>query len=473
MLFSPETGIATDVVDLVRVVVLSTLLSTLTHTHIHTRCAMSDPSSDPRSPQRPPVDVEAGAEPPGGGADGETGTPAPGTTPGATPAPLPLPVSFTADPSLQMQQRPNLGSMLFLTAFFFFMSNNNPPPMIVVGPDGQIVPRETQLDRARTRVDEYGAFFNGTSGAGAGNWTEAGTRVQPGALVPTRYAHDAAGAARGGFYRNITGFYRDAVAHVVDLEPGRAGGKGAGGGQNAAGRHGEGFWSGVRFPTLNTTGDWNATRAHEMRGEFDWMGVDKWDMNLRERALDMGGQHGEGASGASGSSSGSARHPSGKTTGGDARYDEWLWVRGSATLYAHSASGALASQATLDPTLGLGLGNNTDTAPGSADSVNYDFYGLHHIPNGTYGLYAQPEGVALDIRNIPRLFPGHENVTRGIVMRELRRDLEVQEASLMLADVKPDGESRKRTRVANAREEGRAWTVSRCAGEVCGPIVRG
>jgi hypothetical protein len=72
--------------------------------------------------------------------------------------------------------RPNLGSMLFLTAFFFFMSGNNqmPPQTIQIGPDGEFVPRVTELDMSREHLEEYKGFLNGTSG----NWTEVSIDIE-------------------------------------------------------------------------------------------------------------------------------------------------------------------------------------------------------------------------------------------------------------------------------------------------------
>lgn len=74
--------------------------------------------------------------------------------------------------------------MLFLTAFFFFMSggNNFPPPEqgVMVGPDGSIMPRVTELDVARGWVEEYkGLIVNGTGG----NWTEVGEMSSSGVGV--------------------------------------------------------------------------------------------------------------------------------------------------------------------------------------------------------------------------------------------------------------------------------------------------
>ena len=55
-----------------------------------------------------------------------------------------------------------------MAAWFFFMSGgNNMPQTIVVGPDGEIQPRQTELGLARDHVEEYKGYMNGTS-----NWTQ-------------------------------------------------------------------------------------------------------------------------------------------------------------------------------------------------------------------------------------------------------------------------------------------------------------
>jgi hypothetical protein len=48
----------------------------------------------------------------------------------------------------------------------------------------------------------------------------------------------------------------------------------------------------------------------------------------------------------------------------------------------------------------------------------------------------------LDIRNIPRLFRDehHRNISRGIILAELEKELQVQRENLLLSDVRPDGE---------------------------------
>lgn len=122
-----------------------------------------------------PADAPPGAP----GAPGSPNPPAP-RRPSSPRSPRPIPGSlpsslppgalagFAAPPP---PPRPNVGSLLFLTAFFFFMSGGNqmPEPTITVGPDGQIMPRVTELDRAREYVNDYKGFLNGT-----GNWTEVG-----------------------------------------------------------------------------------------------------------------------------------------------------------------------------------------------------------------------------------------------------------------------------------------------------------
>lgn len=67
--------------------------------------------------------------------------------------------------------RPNLSSMLFLTAFFFFMSGGNHAPAtggMEIGPDGEVRPRVSELEYVRGMRDEWRGWLNGTEG----NYTE-------------------------------------------------------------------------------------------------------------------------------------------------------------------------------------------------------------------------------------------------------------------------------------------------------------
>lgn len=95
---------------------------------------------------------------------------------------------------------------------------------------------------------------------------------------------------------------------------------------------------------------------------------------------------------------------------------DWTWVKGAATIH----SGDPWTSATL---------------------VEYEFYGLHYLPNGTYGLYGMPEGRRVDIRQIPKLWPGAENVTSRIVLAELEKELKTQEDTLLLSEVYDEGMS--------------------------------
>ncbi len=96
----------------------------------------------------------------------------------------------------------------------------------------------------------------------------------------------------------------------------------------------------------------------------------------------------------------------------EGNFTDWTWVKGGVTL------------------------STKDT------SIEYNFYGLHHIPNGTLNLFALPDGLKIDIRDIPRLYPDpdHHNFTSRIVMVELEKELNSLEDNLLLSDIKPDGE---------------------------------
>lgn len=159
------------------------------------------------------------------------------------------------------------------------------------------------------------------------------------------------------------------------------------------------------MPDLNTT-SWNETLAAELRGEFAWSSLIKWDMNLKERVPEFNFST---IAGAEHDHSHTAHHPS--AIGGQAPKPDWTWVKGAATLRAADES-----------------------------TIEYNFYGLHHVPNGTYNLYGLPDGMRIDIRNIPRLWPDHADLTRGIILAELEKELKAQEQSLYLSEVKADGQ---------------------------------
>ncbi|KAE8537615.1 hypothetical protein D1P53_006324 [Cryptococcus gattii VGV] len=169
------------------------------------------------------------------------------------------------------------------------------------------------------------------------------------------------------------------------------------------------FWNGSPLlpRPINETEGWNETRAEEMRGEWDWARTVRWDMNLKERNV-------------SSSIDLSDDPPYSADENG---YSEWAWVKGALTLTSRPAS---VSSTFLDET------------------ITYNFYGLHHIPNGTYNLFALPEGMRPDIRRLPGLWGearwGGEvgNETREIVLRELDKEVKVQQELFVLGDMRPD-----------------------------------
>jgi hypothetical protein len=73
--------------------------------------------------------------------------------------------------------------------------------------------------------------------------------------------------------------------------------------------------------------------------------------------------------------------------------------------------------------------------------VKYGFYGVHDIESGKIGLYGLPEGLNIDIRELPRLWKEEEDktVVREIVKAELEKELRKQKESLLLSDVPTEG----------------------------------
>ncbi|CAK9785846.1 hypothetical protein CC85DRAFT_287654 [Cutaneotrichosporon oleaginosum] len=337
---------------------------------------MSDDQPDPRSPRGRDADT--------GGLPTSTGNPSlampmpPGGFPGV----------FVGEPMPPRPQR-SLSSMLFLTMFFFFMSQNggNQPPLGTIGPDGEIRERVTELSLLRQQVAEYEGFLNGT-----GNWTEPPSpSILASSIVPTRFDHSEVAARGGHFFPNMTGWYRHAVAHPVDLLKEQE-------------DRSDSFFRGIPLPAVKERAGWNQTLADELRGEFDWMSITSWDLRV---TVERGIAHEEGERKKS-RPEGDFGEPRREDDDLVARAPKWAWVRGGIT---------------------VGAPNTT---------LEYKFYGLHHIANGTYELFSLHESQRVDIRHIPTLYPDHHNETAQIVLTELKKDLQIQEDSLLLTDVKPE-----------------------------------
>ncbi|WVQ85781.1 hypothetical protein IAT38_007948 [Cryptococcus sp. DSM 104549] len=339
-------------------------------------------------------------------------TPA-GTVPTA-PTGAPVPLDLNAGSFNPQPPRPNFSSMLFLTAFFFFMSGGNNVPVsggVEIGPDGEVRPRVTELEYVRGIRDEWRGWVNGTGAEG--NYTEPEIpQILPSTLLPPHYVHPPTSP----FYTNITGFYRHATVHPLSLTA-----------PIDAPSHESlasfsSFWKGATLPpSLNSTAGWNETRAEEMRGEWDWAGTYRWDMNIKERnvsaALD-------GVPGLSNATAGLGDV--------DELYENWTWIKGSLTLTSRPSA----------PTEGSSTDDKT---------MVYDFLGVHYLPNGTYNMYALPEGMRMDIRKLPGLWGAKlgsgevVEATRGIIMRELEKEVRVQEEMFVLGDVRPDDVSKVTT----------------------------
>ena len=208
--------------------------------------------------------------------------------------------------------------------------------------------------------------------------------LQPSSLIPPEYTHSPS----HDFFSNISGFYRDARLHPIDLVSSH---------QTRLTT----FFNHVEVPSLNSS-TWNETQATELRGDFPWSSLVKWDMNLKERIPEAN---------ASILAASDDSAPARVSAGGREQID-WNWVKGVATLTAADDS-----------------------------AVDYNLFGLHYVPNGTYSMFGLPDGMRIDIRHIPTVWPDHLNTTRAIILAELEKELSVQQESLYLSEVRADGES--------------------------------
>ncbi|WVW81137.1 hypothetical protein I302_103128 [Kwoniella bestiolae CBS 10118] len=356
---------------------------------------MSGPPPPAGDPPNPPAPAPARPTSP------RSPRPTPTTVTGTAPLQIPnLPPELLQP---QPPPRPNITSMLFLTAFFFFMSGNNHPinSGIEIGPDGELRTRMSELEYARIIRDEWVRVIGGNETT-RGNYTEPSIpSILPSSLIPPEYTYNP---SHHQFFTNITGFFRSSTLHPISFltEPSHTS-------QN------DEYWTHLSpYPNLNSTGEWNATLSEELRGQWEWNRTVKWEMNLKERNI---------------SSMSPEMEDEHRTNGTEwERYEDWNWIKGSLTM---STSDKKPSTSDKDQ-------EAIQSSPVDR-SITYDFFGLHHLPNGTYNLYGLPEGMRIDIRKIPYLWnTRHQNVTKEIILRELEKEIRNLDGNLMIGDLRDD-----------------------------------
>ncbi|WVQ75411.1 hypothetical protein IAR50_005032 [Cryptococcus sp. DSM 104548] len=192
----------------------------------------------------------------------------------------------------------------------------------------------------------------------------------PSNLLPVRFRHDPVNQV---FARNITGRYRRAQVHPLSLSP------------SPRALHSS-FWS--SNPPFDT--DLFAQDHDETPDTWHWQDTARLDMSFVETA----------PLGFNLTKASASEDPFYLWGAGD-----WNFLEGSLTLT--SATPAF-----------LPLWNIEDL-------VRYDFYGMHHIPNGTINLYALPRGK--HISPVSSRIPdwGQGNMLDGLVM-DLREKMDVK-----------------------------------------------
>jgi hypothetical protein len=86
------------------------------------------------------------------------------------------------------------------------------------------------------------------------------------------------------YFKNITGFYREADAHYLNLTDPSSSNSSHGFFRHLQGdRKGSGAHSSIRSLVNQTS--WNETEAIRERGNFDWEGVTSWSLNINEKEI--------------------------------------------------------------------------------------------------------------------------------------------------------------------------------------------
>lgn len=241
-------------------------------------------------------------------------------------------------------------------------------------------------------------------------------------LIPPEYTHSH--YPGNDFYNNITGFYREAHVHPLNLTSGVTQ-------PMHDTQFASHFWRHLDSATLSGFHRaYNGTLAEDLRGTFDWDKVDKFEMNVKERLVTVDWPSSELID------RGRSRD---ELQALKEEYRDWAWIKGSATLFTSSSTSdsSVASAST-----------EGQISPANPHEMTFSFYGLHYLPNGTYALIAKPDGYRIDIRDIPPLFKGYgdivHNTTVGIISRELEKDVKREEGVLISNEVRGDPGSKLR-----------------------------
>jgi hypothetical protein len=116
------------------------------------------------------------------------------------------------------------------------------------------------------------------------------------------------------YYQNITGFYREADTHYLNLsDPSSSNSINHFFRHLSENQHGDHRESRAR-PLVNET-SWNQTVATQKSGGWDWQGIEKWSMNVNEKEIIPRDDNGELILG----------ETSKRRTGGGA-WDDWSWI---------------------------------------------------------------------------------------------------------------------------------------------------
>ena len=260
-------------------------------------------------------------------------------------------------------------------------------------------------------------------------------------LIPPEYTHIHHPSTE--FYTNITGFYRDARAHPLNLSSIASTGGSSHSSHSVVTPHpGSQQTTDTPLPhssTEDTSHFWrhvdhklfagyqkslNNTLSNELRGTFDWENVDKFEMNLKERDIDYEDPFL------------AQRRTKDQLKNIKREYKDWTWVKGSATLFTSTVPLPLSSLSSADS-----LEEKYEETRDQQE-ITYNFYGLHHLPNGSYTLIAKPDGYRIDIRDLPPLLKVYGEVVHeqavGIVALELDKEVRREEGLMISGEARSE-----------------------------------
>jgi len=183
------------------------------------------------------------------------------------------------------------------------------------------------------------------------------------------------------YFQNITGFYREADAHYLNLSDPSSSNSSHHFFRHLQGEHPDSKKHHI-LPLVNQT-IWNETEASGKRGDFDWEGVSSWSLTINEKKIIARDVNGDIIV--------EDRRPSRKNIHGAVdeqdEWDDWSWIHMVGYRRSRQRIVKLSNTTWRMLQSSLTISNADKTS-----MLDYNIAGVHQRSTGEYTLLGMPSG---------------------------------------------------------------------------------